>query len=162
MSEKIETGSEQQIKRDLKRSFPHDEFFRSSEGREKLERVLHAFAKYETKVGYVQGMNFIAGSLLYHCNEEVVFWLIVTLMEDHELREVYQPGLSGLYKHCQCIESLVEERLPHISEHFKDCGLQVEMYASDWIFGMYCSIIPLDKLAEFWTNFFERGWAFFY
>lgn len=43
-------------------------------------------------------MNFIVGSMLYHCNEEVAFWMFVTLIETFELRDIYEPGLPGLYK----------------------------------------------------------------
>jgi hypothetical protein len=44
--------------------------------------VLLAFSKYDSTIGYVQGMNFIVGSLLMHCSEEVAFWLFVSLIED--------------------------------------------------------------------------------
>ena len=44
-------------------------------------------------------MNFIVGSLLFHCSEEVAFWLFVSLIEDYEMRDIYQPKLPGLYKH---------------------------------------------------------------
>lgn len=44
-------------------------------------------------------MNFIVGALLYHAPEEIAFWLFISLIEDHELRDIYLPGLPGLYKH---------------------------------------------------------------
>ena len=77
----------------------------------KLKKVLSAFANYDKQVGkwmirfdpliidYVQGMNFIVGTLLYHCDEVMAFWLFVSLIEDCELRDIYLPGLPGLYKH---------------------------------------------------------------
>jgi hypothetical protein len=83
--------------------------------------------------GYVQGMNFIAGSLLYHASEEIAFWLFVSLVEDYELRDIYLPGkqflphslihrfilgIPGLYKHCQLIHLLLFEHNPIIYRHF--------------------------------------------
>jgi hypothetical protein len=44
-------------------------------------------------------MNFIVGSLLLHCSEENAFWLFVSLIEDYEMRDIYQPDLPGLKKH---------------------------------------------------------------
>jgi len=35
-------------------------------------------------------MNFIVGALLYHCNEEIAFWIFVSLIENLELRDVYE------------------------------------------------------------------------
>lgn len=54
-------------------------------------------------------MNFIVGSFLYHCNEEVAFWLFVTLIEEFELRHIYEPGLPGMYRHCYIIEKSISK-----------------------------------------------------
>lgn len=76
------------------------------------------FTKYDPKIGYVQGMNFIAGALLYHCSEDVAFWLLVALMEDHEMREIYLPNFPGLYKHTQIIDLLLFENSRRLYQHF--------------------------------------------
>jgi len=36
------------------------------------------------------------------------------------------------------------------------------MYASKWIFSLFASVIPLDKMGLFLTRFFEQKWIFFY
>lgn len=40
--------------------------------------------------------------------------------------------------------------------------MRVEMYASDWIFGLFASVIPLDHMAYFFSNFYQYKWIFFY
>ena len=65
--------------------------------------MLLAFSRYDQSIGYVQGMNFIVASLLYHCSEEIAFWIFVTLIEDYELRDIYETNLPGLYKHSHVI-----------------------------------------------------------
>lgn len=62
-------------------------------------------------IDYVQGMNFIVASLLYHANEVMSFWLFVSLIEDCELRDIYMHGLPGLFKHSQIIDMLIMENL---------------------------------------------------
>ena len=38
-------------------------------------------SEYSTALfGYMQGMNFIMASIMYHCNEEVAFWVFVQLI----------------------------------------------------------------------------------
>ena len=82
-----------QINRDLARTFPKCEYFaEGKEGQKLMQRILVTFSKYDPKIGYVQGMNFIVGALLYHCSEEIAFWLFVTLVEDHDMRDIYLPG----------------------------------------------------------------------
>jgi hypothetical protein len=52
-------------------------------------------------------MNFIVGTLLYHCNEDIAFWIFVTLIEDYELRDIFETNLPGLYKHSHVITNLI-------------------------------------------------------
>ena len=83
-----------------------------------MKRVLLAFSRYDPTLGYVQGMNFIVGSMPYHCNEEPAFWMFVTLIEAFELRDIFEPGLPGLYKHCFALEKLLQLNIPDLSSHF--------------------------------------------
>jgi hypothetical protein len=49
-----------------------------------LGRVLHAYAAMDPRVGYTQGMNYIAGQLLIVFgidNEEEVFWIMVSRID---------------------------------------------------------------------------------
>ena len=63
-------------------------------------------------------MNFIVGSLLYHCSEEVAFWIFVTLVEQFEIRDIFEPGLPGLYKHSYILDRLIEIHIPDLHRHF--------------------------------------------
>ncbi len=127
------------------RTYPYSEHFgKKQEVVDTLFRVLGAFSVYDRSVGYVQGMNFIAASLLYHCSEELAFWLFVSLIEEHEMRDIYQNNLPGLSKHCQIIEILQSNHLPQLFYHFSKYRVTIEMYASDWIFTLFTNIIPLE------------------
>lgn len=62
-----------------------------------MEEILRAYSVYDKEVGYVQGVNLLAGVLLYHIgNPPQAFWALVDLMEDKELRSLYLPGFPGL------------------------------------------------------------------
>jgi hypothetical protein len=82
-----------------------------------MRNVLIAYSKYDPQVGYVQGMNFIAGALLYHCSEEIAFWIFALLIKNYGIRDVYLPGLPGLYKHTFVIDSLISKHLHNIFKH---------------------------------------------
>jgi hypothetical protein len=123
---------------------------------------LLAFSKYDSNVGYVQGMNFLVGSLLHHCSEEIAFWLFVAIVEEYWLRDVFQVKLPGLYKHIALMEHLLQTYLPDLSAHLAACNISPEVYSSDWIFTLYANVVPIERYQLFLTNFFEDGWAFFY
>lgn len=71
--------------------------FSTAAGKLSLQRVLRAYAVYDTEVGYCQGMNFLAGLLLtYMPNEACAFGGLVVLMQERKLRELYKTDLAQL------------------------------------------------------------------
>lgn len=46
-------------------------------------------AKHKKKVGYVQGMNYIAATLLYHVQEWMAFAIIDMLMKKKRLIKLF-------------------------------------------------------------------------
>ena len=106
----IDAKSQKQIKLDVSRTFPEHKYYSAEGGGlSELQRVLECFARYDPQVGklitlyflksnyiiiilvgYVQGMNFIAASFLYHAEEYVAFWLLVMMFELFEMRDIYQ------------------------------------------------------------------------
>ena len=52
-----------EIKNDVKRTYLHCSFSEESEAQNSLVRILSIYAMRNTEIGYVQGMNFLAGTL---------------------------------------------------------------------------------------------------
>mmetsp|Transcript_11803 Transcript_11803/g.17268 ORF Transcript_11803/g.17268 Transcript_11803/m.17268 type:complete len:348 (+) Transcript_11803:32-1075(+) len=155
--------SVKQIELDLTRTYPGEQYYsHNSQGQCALRRVLLAYCKYDTNLGYVQGMNFIAGALLWHATEADAFWLFVGIMEDFELRDIYLPKLPGLTKHCQIIQLLTLELLPRLHLQFAEHRICCEMYATEWCFSLFGSVVPVREMKNVLDNFFRSGWVFFY
>ncbi len=79
--------------------------FKLEENKQKMKNVLKAFSNYDSEIsivnfnpGYVQGMNFIVGFFLYHCEAYVAFWLFVALIEEYNLRDIFIEGNSHYNK----------------------------------------------------------------
>lgn len=85
--------------------------------------------------GYVQGMNLIAASLLYHAEEYIAFYMFKYIFDRLEMRDIYLPcktawliddlmklsresELPGLSKHVQLIDVLVLSRMPDLYSRF--------------------------------------------
>ena len=57
------------------------------------------------------------------------------------------------------------KHLPELHAHFEEHQVRPEMYASDWIFSIFCSVLPEDNskvTAAFFSKFFKYKWEFFY
>ena len=57
-------------------------------GNNSLYNVLNALALYDTELGYVQSMNFVAGLLLQELNEENAFYMMIYIYIDLDWRKV--------------------------------------------------------------------------
>lgn len=80
------------IRRDLRRTK-----FVAEDKMESLYKVIKVYSVYDPDVGYTQGMGFIAAPLLINCeNEAESFELLVGLMKNYGLRELFLPGMPGL------------------------------------------------------------------
>lgn len=51
-------------------------------------------------------MSFIAGALLYHAGEVATFWLLISLMDEYCLKDIFKQNLPGLARHEKAIQRL--------------------------------------------------------
>lgn len=155
-------NSNKQIDLDIPRTFSECSYFSKGKGNIILQRVLYALTRYNPALGYVQGMNYIAASLLYHCKESDAFWLLLRLFYDYNLVQNYLPRFPGLEKHSHVLEYLLIEHLSELFEHLNRNGIVVQMFATEWCLTLFTSLLSLENSCYFLTKFFEFGWVFFY
>lgn len=78
------------IRKDIKRTF-HEKEFTAMDGEEKLSKILEALSFVLDEIGYVQGMNFIAGGLLLELkNEEEAFFVFYIFLKKYDLIHLYK------------------------------------------------------------------------
>lgn len=85
----------EQIDLDIHRTMPKNIFFgRGGPGVPKLRRVLAAYSWYSPEIGYCQGMNNLAATLLLtHASEEEAFWVLVCIIEVSDVRTYAKPRI---------------------------------------------------------------------
>nr|XP_029733600.1 rab GTPase-activating protein 1-like isoform X1 [Aedes albopictus] len=140
-----ETSCENVIQRDINRTFPAHRYFKDSGGmgQDSLYKVSKAYAVYDTEVGYCQGLSFIAASLLLHMPEEEAFCVLVALMYDYGLRDMYKMGFESLYLRLYQLDRLLKDQLPDLYEHFLNTGVESHMFASQWFLTLFTARFPL-------------------
>ena len=151
-----------QIKKDLNRTYPSTTLFKNERILNRLKNVLRAFSNYDNTIKYFQGMNFIVGFFLYHCDEYIAFWLFVSLIEEYDLRSLFMDDFPGLKLHVHRIELILEKEYSYIWEIFQKIGVKVEIFMVEWLFSLFSSLIPLELQIDFYKGFFSKGWIFFY
>ena len=151
-----------QIKKDLNRTYPSSTTFKKDRILNKLKNVLRAFSNYDNSIKYFQGMNFIVGFFLYHCDEYIAFWLFVSLIEEYDLRSLFMDQFPGLKLHVKRVEIILKNEYPQNWNIFQKIGVKVEIFMVEWLFSLFSSLIPLDLQIDFYKGFFSHGWIFFY
>ena len=151
-----------QIRKDLHRTFPSSLIMKTDRIQSKLKNVLRAFSNYEPDVKYYQGMNFIVGFFLFHCDEHIAFWIFVSLFEEYNYRTIFTNDFSGLKYHVTKVKQILEKYNPKLYEDLINCGVNFEIFMIEWLYSLFSSIIPLELLMGFYKGFFCEGWKFFY
>lgn len=109
-----------QIRLDLNRTFSSHYLFISetSKGQLSLSNILNAYAFYNERVGYCQGMAFLAGMLVILTNEEQAFWMFTALLELCDIENYYEPSMSGFLKDTEIFVQMLKDQNIQLYEHF--------------------------------------------
>ena len=98
------------ISKDIYRTMAETKLFLADykTGTNPLFNVLKAYTCYDNKVGYVQGMNYLAALLLIEIKDELkVFWCLFTLLFRRNWRMVYDEHTPKLMN----MLALIKDRL---------------------------------------------------
>eukprot|EP01094_Clydonella_sp_ATCC50884_P027292 TRINITY_DN7794_c0_g1_i1.p1 TRINITY_DN7794_c0_g1~~TRINITY_DN7794_c0_g1_i1.p1 ORF type:complete len:449 (+),score=199.62 TRINITY_DN7794_c0_g1_i1:50-1396(+) len=147
-----------QIQRDIHRTFPKHIFFREQGGmgQTALFNTLKAYAIYDKKVGYCQGMGFIIALLLLYMTEEDAFYILVRLCRDYEMSGLFEPGFPGLMKFFFMHDHLFEQIMPNLFMHFDNEGIRASMYSHDWYTTVFSSL-PFPYVIRIFDVFLAEG-----
>lgn len=145
------------IEKDLDRTVPA----MRGENKESLRRVLHAVAAFSHEIGYVQGLNYLTATLLYHVQTEAyAFWIMVQLFKRYSFSEYYKRGMPGLVSFFQVLEDGVKLHAPSLASHFESESILVNMFAMKWALTLFGCKAKLEHSAVIMDIFLQIGWDF--
>ncbi|XP_076436734.1 EVI5-like protein isoform X2 [Babylonia areolata] len=150
---------EKLIRRDIARTFPDHDFFKEKDGfgQESLFNVMKAYSLHDREVGYCQGSGFIVGLLLMQMPEEDAFAVLVRLMQDYRLRELFKPSMAELGLCMYKLEFLIQDLLPTLQVHFQTQNFDTSMYASSWFLTLFTTSMPLSLARRVMDLFISEG-----
>jgi len=156
----VPSSYDEVILRDVGRTLPQEELFRSEKGQSALFRVLHAVAVHHEDVGYVQSLNFIVATLIkvFPDDEALVFSSTQSLLFRHSLVDFYRPGFPKLGVALWQFDRLVEGFLPRAHAALVQHGITAEFYAMQWFLTLFASDLPQKVVARIWDRFLVVGW----
>ncbi|XP_054568088.1 rab GTPase-activating protein 1-like isoform X2 [Eptesicus fuscus] len=115
-----DSAQESVITRDIHRTFPAHDYFKDTggDGQESLYKICKM-------------------------PEEQAFCVLVKIMYDYGLRDLYKNNFEDLHCKFYQLERLMQEQLPDLHSHFCDLNLEAHMYASQWFLTLFTAKFPL-------------------
>lgn len=110
------------IDTDIPRTFPRlaGLFQQGGPHHYKLHRILEAFTMYRPDIGYVQGMSYVAATLLlFMDNEYQSFVTFCNLMTKYPIMPFYSFNDVQVRKIMQLYKAVFAHNLPELCEHFE-------------------------------------------
>ncbi|KAL4797960.1 hypothetical protein BDV19DRAFT_357663 [Aspergillus venezuelensis] len=140
-----------QIDMDINRTLTDNVFFRKGPGVEKLKEVLLAYSRRNPEVGYCQGMNLIAGSLLLITpTAEDTFWLLSSMIEVILPKHYYDHGLLASRADQQVLRQYISQVLPKLSSHLESLGVELEALTFQWFLSVFTDCLSAEALYRVW------------
>lgn len=147
------------IDRDLRRTFPDALMLKDAKGRQVLRNVLVAYHNYDRTLRYTQGMNFIAALVLSYMPDRDAFWMLVSVMQSYDLRDILMISSGTVFTYCDAFDVLLHKKIPKLGKHFKAKGVRVMDIVMPWFLTVFTSAgFPFEFVLRVWDLFLLEGW----
>ncbi|CAH8497255.1 unnamed protein product [Schistosoma rodhaini] len=148
-----------QISLDLLRTMPNNVQFDNIDapGVQKLQEVLQAYSIHNSKIGYCQGMNFIAAVALLFLRKEDAFWCLIAILERFLPENYFNSGLIDAQVDQLVLKEIVHEKLPRLSSHLKRLGIDISAVTLNWFLAVFYDSVPFETLIRIWDVFLLEG-----
>merc|ERR1712168_1393348 len=156
---KTTSACEKVIRRDIARTYPEHDFFKHKDGagQESLFNVMKAYSIHDREVGYCQGSAFIVGLLLMQMPEEDSFAVLVKIMQEYRMREMFKPSMAELGLCMYQLDTLVQEHIPELYVHFQSQAIHTNLYASSWFLTLFTTSLSISLSSRVMDSFLSEG-----
>ncbi|KAI1167243.1 rab-GTPase-TBC domain-containing protein [Nemania serpens] len=145
------------IRRDLGTRTSYSKYAVAAGLQDGLFGVCKAYALFDEGVGYAQGMNFLIMPLLFNMPEEEAFCLLVRLMNQYKLRDLFIQDMPGLHMHLYQFERILEDLEPALYCHLHRRGISPHLYATQWFLTLFAYRFPLQLVLRIYDLILSEG-----
>ncbi|KAM3140551.1 hypothetical protein pb186bvf_007363 [Paramecium bursaria] len=146
------------ISKDIERSLQEYKYFRDYQNRQKLYRMLIALSKKLPNLGYIQGLNQIAGYfLLSGLSEQQGFWMMCYIMKKLKIQALYANSFEELKFLNFSINVFIENMLPDLYNLLSNSEVDISFITTRWFLTLFSYDIPVQLLLVVWNLFLMKG-----
>ena len=133
-----------------------------------LKNILMCLVHIFNKVGYFQGMNYIAGYLfqILDFDEEKTFYYMLAIQKNTMFKNIFANNLSLLRNFFEVFKKIIKIYIPEIYQHLKNNEVNENYYMPPWFLTLFmfsATIFDKDDAPKFifliCEDFFLNGWS---
>ena len=114
-------------------------------------------------VGYCQGMNLVASTLLLvHADEEAAFWVLAALVERILPDGFFSPTLLPSRACPLVLLDLVQDGMPKLAAHLAELTIDLPAICFSWFLSLFTDCLPVEVrcffFCFFWCYFSDYFW----
>ena len=109
------------------------------------------------QIGYVQGMNVLAGPFLYAARSEVEAFVGFERLITQECPGYVRGSMEGVHKGLKLVDAVLEIVDPKLSSYLMSKGMHAEIYAFASVLTMCACTPPLPEVLQLWDFLFAYG-----
>lgn len=153
---------DKEIQKDLTRTFPDNLSFKyGNRNYNKLYHLLTVYSLYNQKIGYAQGINFLAAHIiLLYDKEEEGFVFFDALLRKFEFEKLL--GIENeLHSKLNNIRLCLQKYCPEIFRYLDSMNLSHEFFTTNWMITLFSNSMDDYYLFIVWDFLIIYGWKFF-
>ena len=89
--------------------------------------------------------------------EEEAFCVLVKLMQEYRMREMFKPSMAELGLCMYQLEMLVQEHVADLFAHFQSQSIHTNLYASSWFLTLFTTSVPIALACRIMDCFLLDG-----
>jgi hypothetical protein len=148
---------------DIERTFPYMGVFKKeSQLGENLREILRIFVVARPDIGYVQGLSYIAATLLLEMDKFQAFVCFMNIILSPNILPFYRLDEQNIKKRLDLFNDIFKINLPDLYEHFKENEVLPEHYLLEWLMTLYTRSLYIDLSLRIWDIYMIEGIAALY
>ncbi len=124
-----------------------------------LFNLLKAYSLYDNEIGYMQGMNFIAGLILMIFDEdEAMAWVVfLRVLEINEWKRLYEDHTPKLFEVAKILNNYIQKDLPKLYKHIQNHNLTLEPLIASPFMTLFSNLISVENSLKVLERFILIG-----
>ncbi|SOV74311.1 GTPase-activating protein, putative [Plasmodium sp. gorilla clade G3] len=148
------------IEKDINRTFPNHPLFinKNMNMQDKLLDILKVCSLYYERIGYCQGMNYIAGILLLVFRKNIdTIRCFISMLKNYNIKGMFLYNFPQLKKIIYQLNILIKAYIPKLFYYFRKKKIKIDFFCVNWFLTLFSQDLSFENTLKLWDLFFLFG-----